>query len=97
MSNVVPLFRDENGPGSMDPESRSPIAVAKFVASVASLAPAIRELCAHLDTIDGLIESLGDPDAQKQKMQTQEIIRESLILAIQELSREVKRLGSAKR
>ena len=77
----------------MDPESRSPIPNAKFVASIASLAPAIRECSAHLDTIDGLIGFLGDPDAQKQKMQTQKIIRELLMLATLELSREVKRLA----
>jgi hypothetical protein len=96
MSNVVSLFRGEKVQGSRDSESPTPIPVAKFVASIAALAPAIRELSAQLDAIDGLIKSLGDPDAQKQMMQTQKIIRESLILATRELSREVKRLINRK-
>ena len=93
MSNIVHLFRDEKTRCSRDPESLTLIPVAKIMASIAPLAPAIRELSAHLDVIDGLIESLGDPDAQIPIMQTQEKNRESLILATRGLSLALKKMA----
>ena len=93
MSNIVHLFRDKKTPCSSDPESLTLIHVAKIMASIAPLAPAIGELSAHLDAIEGLIESLGDPDAQKSIMQTQKEIQESLILATRDLSLALKKMA----
>jgi hypothetical protein len=89
MSNVFPLFKNEID-SDLSARERNPIAFAEFFSSTIALANAIKQLAANLDVVDGVIASLGDSDAERQMMQRQKIIRESLATATRDLTRRLK-------
>jgi hypothetical protein len=87
MSNVVRLFSHEQIEKSADPTSVT-IAVADFLGVFAELARAMKLFSKNLDSIEHVIDLIGDSEARKRQDQ----LREESTMAVLELSQVIRML-----
>lgn len=90
MSKIIRLFAKEKI-GRL-PEDRAHIAIGEMTEALAQLDDALGRLSNRLDTLDRLIESLGDSDARAQMLQASRSNREALLRAMHHLAQQARRL-----
>lgn len=90
MSKIIRLFEKEKV--RRLPEDPTEIAVGGMTEALAQLDGALERLSARLDTLDRLLEALGDSDARAQMLQASRRNREALYRAMHHLAQQVRRL-----
>lgn len=90
MSKIIRLFEKEKI-GRL-PEDPTEIAVGEMTEALAQLDDALGRLSARLDTLDRLIEALGDSDARAQMLRASRRNREGLLRAMHHLAQQARRL-----
>jgi hypothetical protein len=92
MSNIFQLFGQKKHENPSNPNIGMTIAVADTLASSVHLGHAIKELSAHFDAVDRIIDAIGDTETRNRHKQSMKVSRKTLTHATNELSRQIGKL-----
>lgn len=97
MRNVVLLFANDGPIPALDPQLPLDEAVVEMMWTSACLARRLNDLCSHLDTVDQLIDQLGDGALRRSLRDQTRDGRQALSEAMLELQDELRELPSLRR